>query len=204
MHRLSKVLPALLLACSCPADSLSVGVLSFDVFIPASGTPGVNAFDIFNYTGPTYGPTLGAPYVSPPVTLGNLSLTVLFQGGASQTFTPANVAPGELLDSMGNPVIQFPSTTNFTSALLTATLSATNLQLSNGSTFNASSLLSVSLTPSSGMNLQAGTDLALINAQSAAAAGTPEPASLGLVLLSSILLFVYAHRRSRQVSHVGR
>lgn len=187
--RLAAALPILFVACGyCYGDSVPIGVLSLDVFIPASGTPGVNALDIFNYTGPTYGPALGSPYVSSSVTLDNLSLTVFFLGGGSQTFTPGNLNPGELVDSMGNPVIQFSSTTNITSALLTATLSSTTLTLSNGSAFNALPPISVDLTPSSGSTLSAGLDLVLIEAESSTTASSPEPASLGLSILGLVLI----------------
>jgi len=90
---------------------------------------------------------------------------VNFQGGSSQVIDLGNLDPGELLDSGGNPVVQFPSTDEFTSAVFAATLSQSSFKLSDGSTFNAASSISVDLLPSSGSLLQAGVDFGTINAE---------------------------------------
>ena len=166
----------------CSAAEIAIGVLSFDVFIPASSTPGVNAFDVFNNTGATYGPTIGSMYIADPVNLDNLSLTVLLNGGGQQTLSLGNLAPGELLDASGNPTVQFPSTTTFVSAVLTGTMDSTNLTLSNGSTGTFSPSFSVDLIPSSGMTLVAGQDLAAIEADYQTV--IPEPGTGWLFLIA--------------------
>ncbi|HXM45187.1 MAG TPA: hypothetical protein VN924_28370 [Bryobacteraceae bacterium] len=166
------------------ASEITIGLLSFDVVIPAGNSPGINAFDIYNFTGSTYGPFAGVPYVTDSVTLDDTLLTVDFQDGSSQlAFGPDDIGPGELPGG-----IQFPSSTQFVSATLTATLSQTVFTLSDGSTFTAAPTISVDLTPSSGGLLVAGVDFAAIYAESAAI-GTPEPCSgillaLGLVGLA--------------------
>ena len=169
------------------------GLLSFDVLIPAgNGSPGIDAFDLFNLTGPAYGPAAGSPYVADSLTLDNVVLTAFFAGGSWQTFDLGNLAPGELVDAGGNPVVQFPGSAEFTSATLSATLSQTTFTLSDGSTFTASPSISVDLTPSSGGLLAAGVDLAAIYAEPAGTA-TPEPGTL--VLLPLGLLAIEALKR---------
>jgi len=172
-------------------SEIVVGVLSFDVFIPAgNNSPGISAFDIFNFTGPAYGPAAGSPYVADSLTLDNVVLTAFLSGGSWQTFDLGNIGPGELLDAGGNPVVQFPGSWQFTSATLTATLSETTVTLSDGSTFTASPSISVDLTPSSGGLLAAGLDFAPIYAEAATGA-VPEPGtllSLPLGLLAMALL----------------
>jgi hypothetical protein len=173
--------------------SLLTGVLSFDIFIPSGGNgPGINAFDIFDFTGPVYGPVAGSAYAANSLTLDNVVLTAFFLGGASQTFELGDIGPGELLDSDGNPVVQFSSSSQFTSATLTATLSQTTFALSDGSTFNASPSISVELTASVGGLLVAGVDFAPIYAEAGRAA-TPEPGTL--ILLPLGLLAVAALKR---------
>jgi len=170
-----------------------VGILSFDVFIPAgANSPGIDTFDIFNFTGPAYGPLAGSPYVPDSVTLDNVILTAFFMGGAWQTFDLGNLDPGQLLDSGGNPVVQFPGSAQFTSATLTATLSQTSFTLSDGSTFTASPSISVDLAPSSGGLLVAGVDFAPIYAEPSGGAA-PEPGTL--VLLPLGLMAVAALKR---------
>ncbi len=120
-------------------------------------------------------------------------LTAFFLGGASQTFELGNIGPGELLDSDGNPVVQFSSSSQFTSATLTATLSQTTFALSDGSTFNASPSISVELTASVGGLLVAGVDFAPIYAEARSRAATPEPGTL--ILLPLGLLAVAALKR---------
>ncbi|MGH9354068.1 MAG: hypothetical protein ACRD2G_18215, partial [Terriglobia bacterium] len=105
-------------------------------------------------------------------------LTVTFQGGATQTFNLGDIAPGELLDTNGNPIVQFPTTENFTSAEFTATLNPTTLTLSDGTSFTADGSITADLTPSSGSTLVAGTDFALINAEPVQVTPVPEPSSL--------------------------
>jgi hypothetical protein len=98
------------------AEGIAIGLLSFDVFIPASTTlpvQGTNAFDIFNYTKPTFGGILGAPFASDSLSFENVSPHGDPQSGSPQTFNLGNLGPGEALDANGNPLIQFPSMEDF-------------------------------------------------------------------------------------------
>ena len=177
------------------AEGIKIGLLSFDVFIPASTTPpvqGINAFDIFNYTGPTFGGTLGPPFASESLTFENASLMVTPGSGSPQTFSFGNIGPGELLDANGNPVVQFPSTDNFVSATFTATLSPTTFKLSDGSTLVASGALSAELIPSSGSLLQANVDSVVIFATP-----VPEPGVLALLAPAIVGIFGVLVRRRR-------
>jgi hypothetical protein len=175
-------------------SEIVVGVLSFDVVIPAgNGSPGISAFDIFNFTGPIYGPLASPPYATGSLTLDDVVLTAFLAGGSTQTFDLGNIAPGELLDANGNPVVQVPGSWQFTSATLTATLSQTTFMLSDGSTFTAAPSIALDLTPSSGGLLVAGLDFAAIYAEPAT--GTvPEPGTLVLLPLGLLALALTGRR----------
>jgi hypothetical protein len=166
------------------ADSIPIGVLSFDVFTPlANGSPGVNAFNISNFTG-TFDLPPDLP-ASTALTFLNAILTVDPNGGPPQAISLGDIGPGPLLDSGGNPlsVLQFPSTTDFTSATFMATLNPAMFLLSDGSTFVGEAALSMTLSPSSGLVLGAGTDNALIVALPAAE--VPEPGTF-IVLTAAL------------------
>jgi hypothetical protein len=81
------------------------------------------------------------------------------------------------LDGFGNLVVEVPDNEVFTSAELTATLSATTFARAGGGVFTASSTaIDTLLLPSSGPNLIAGADLALIEASgSISTPPVPEP-----------------------------
>lgn len=165
------------------ANSIAIGLISFDAFIAgAPGSPGTNAFNITNFTGD---PGLGG-FALPPsfpvfslLTFNNSTLTLAFSNGTSQVISLGSIGPGPLLDPNGNPLapLQFPDTTVFSSAIFQGTLSLTNFVLSNGSPFvPLSNFFSVTLLPSSGSSLAAGTDFALIQV-----APVPEPGTLFLM-----------------------
>jgi hypothetical protein len=191
------LLPAVLLGLALmPAarSEIVVGVLSFDILIPpGAGSPGIAAFDILNFTGPVYGPLAGPTYVADSLTLDNVVLTAFLAGNSSQTFDLGSIGPGELLDSSGNPVVQFPGSAEFTSATLTATLSQTDFTLSDGSTFTALPSISVDLGPSSGPVLVAGIDFSPLYAEPASET-VPEPATMVYVSLGLMAVAV-ARRR---------
>ncbi|MEO8659819.1 MAG: PEP-CTERM sorting domain-containing protein [Bryobacteraceae bacterium] len=176
----------LLLTCMLVVPALSTeiiasGVVSFDVFIPsADQVTGVNAFNIYNFTGPTYGPILGTPYVATSLIFQDATLTLNVQGGSQQVINLGDIAPGLLQDNDGNPVVQFPATILFTSAIFQATLTPTSFLLSDGTTFLTSPSILLNLTPASGTVLVAGTDLAPIYLQSEGSA-VPEPGTLTLI-----------------------
>ncbi len=165
------------------AASLSIGLFSFDVFTPsADGSPGVNAFNISNFTG-AFDLTPDFP-ASTALTLRDAMLTVVPLSGPPQIVQLGNIGPGPLLDPVGNPILalQFPGTINFTSANLTATLTPIAFVLSNGDAFVADPMVSVTLSSSTGL-LVAGVDNAVITAQPAATVSEPGaliPLTIGL------------------------
>src|ERR1019366_312893 len=118
-------------------DTVNIGLISFDVFIPGDiNTPGVNVFNIYNFTGD---PSLGG-FALPPdfpamesLTFLSSSLT-LMSGGSPLAIPLGDLGPGAL--SPTDPV-QFPDTSLFTGAIFTATLSRTSFLLSGGGAFLA-------------------------------------------------------------------
>ena len=187
-HRFALV-PLLLciLPVAAAADTIDIGLMSFDVVIPAGVAPGVNAIELYDFTGTTYGPFAGIPYVVDPLDLDDAMLTVYFLGGGSSVVQNQDLSPGELL-------YFFPSTTEIASAVLTATLSQTSFTLSDGSTFTAVADITVDFLPSSGGMLEAGVDFAPINAQSAGGSGTPEPGAAIMVSRGMLGLAVWRKR----------
>jgi hypothetical protein len=169
---------------------VNIGLISFDVFIPGDiNTPGVNVFNIFNFTGD---PLLGG-FALPPdfpvmdsLTLLSGSLT-LMSAGSPLVIPLGALVPGAL--SPTDPV-QFPDTSLFTGAIFTATLSQTSFLLSDGSTFLAgSSTITAELLPSSGSSLVAGTDFAVMTVSD-----VPEP-STSLLLGTALAILVGIRRR---------
>lgn len=174
------------------ADTVSVGVVSFNTLIPgAPGSPGVNDFEIDNFTGP-FDLAPDFPSVT-SLSFNNVTLILSLVGGGTQTITLGNLTAGSY-----TPVnLQFSASDGFSSAQLTATLNQTTFSLSGGSSFSATSAqLSVLLTPNSGPSLTPDTDFSLISVSDAAATSVPEPATswaVGATLASVI----YASRRKR-------
>jgi hypothetical protein len=179
-----------LLPVSSFADSINLGLILFESQIPGGGAPGVNAFEIDNFTGD---PLLGGNALPPdfPVvdflTFKGSSLTVNEPGGTSSTFSLGDIGPGQFFSQ------PFPNTILFTSARFTATLSPTSFLLSDGTTTTASSPdISVDLLPSQGPTLTPDVDQQLISVST-----VPEP---GSVFLLGTGLFVFlALKRLRRV-----
>ncbi|MDE3178379.1 MAG: hypothetical protein KGM47_01865 [Acidobacteriota bacterium] len=193
------------------AGEVTIGLLSFDQLIPANGSvAGINAFDLYNFTGPTYGPLVGPPYASDSLTFANAKLTVKYELACTTPICPhviavftqsldlGDIAPGELLDTNGNPIAQFPSTYLFLSSTLTATLSPTTFTLSDGTTFTAAGSITAGITLPSGSFLVAGTDFTAINAEQSSAIPTPEPSTLALLLADLIGLFIFSFLLKRR------
>jgi hypothetical protein len=183
-----RLLAALLLVCavafppSASADMISLGLVSFDTFIPGPG--GTTAFSILNLTGD---PAIGGFALPPdfpvvtPLTFDAPLLTWTGASGGSFDFGSVGIAPGSLDPA---PQIQFPDTTPFLSATFTATLSTGLFELADGRFFQA---LSPAITASL-LNLDAGVlmpgDFAVLSVDATevpSATPVPEPASVTLV-----------------------
>jgi hypothetical protein len=107
----------LLMAAPANAGTIALGVFSFDNLIPDGATPGVNVFDVANFTGATWGLPPDFP-VSDELTFQDVTLTLEGDMGTQQ-FDLGDIDPG-----IFNPpsTIEFSDTINFTSATLSATL----------------------------------------------------------------------------------
>ena len=176
--------------------TVNVGFISFDVLIPAGAGPGVNVFNISNFTGDPGSGGFALPPDFPAFTgLTFLSASLIVDNGVSPNVIPlGNLGPGSL--SPTDPV-QFPDTASFISATFMATLSQTTFVLADSSTFTAGSpTITVQFLPSSGPTLQAGTDFALISVTDAA--GIPEPTTWTLAVAGVGVMAMMAHRRRRR------
>ena len=181
-------------AAACHAGELSVGYLSLDnLFAGAPGSPGVNAFTVGNLTGDplTGGNDLPPTFpVVTPLTFKNSTL-VLWSGSTSQTIDLGDIGPGFFSPFS----LEFADTVLFSSAVFSATLDSTNLQLDGGGTVTlAFPNVSASLLPSGGPNLTPGVDLVLLNVSFEAPAAVPDPPTRTLLVLP--LLFLWRYRRA--------
>jgi len=191
------MLGVLLTIASCSADPMLLGTFSFDQLVLASqSSSGVNAFTISNYTGD---PGVGGFALPPdfpvysPITFKNIVVT-LVSGGMLQTYSVPDVVGGSITPAQ----LQFPDTLTFDSASISLSLDQASLTLSDSTVFDAIPLVTVTIVPSTGPFLAAGTDFALLAAN---AAGTeiPEPRSTAAVILASIA-FAMKGRRSNVVT----
>ena len=182
----------LLTATAAWADVQSLGVLSFDNVIPGSpGSAGQNQFTVLNLTGNS---GVFIPGVIDSLTFQSASLALTDSSGTSIVSLPDISAT----NSQATPL--FVDTDLFTLAVFQATLSQTQFKLDNGSIFQASSnVLSATLLPSSGPDLVAGVDFALINVSGTVLPpAVPEPTTLMLLALGSpFLLRKYSNPRPR-------
>jgi hypothetical protein len=85
------------------ADTINLGFISFDGFIPgSSGSPGVNEFSINNFTGD---PGLGGSALPPDfpifssLTIQGAQLTV-FEPSGNEVFPLGDLAPGTVLSDL--------------------------------------------------------------------------------------------------------
>jgi hypothetical protein len=195
---LFNVVLLLVSAFSTPAGAarLNLGFISYDVLIPSDiGTPGVNVFNVSNFTGDP----LAGGFALPPdfpafaaLTLVGSSLT-LDDGGPPNIVPLGNIGPGPMTPPLS---LQFADTASFSSAVFTATLSQTRFLLSDGFIFEAdSSAVTATLLPSVGPSLAAGSDFAIIAVEGQI---VPEPGSLMLtaVTLAGGLIYARSHRRA--------
>jgi hypothetical protein len=181
---------------------LQVGLLSFDSFIGPNedpDVPGVNAFNVFNFTG-EFG--LLDPNAAQALTFGQIILTL--DSDTESASGPLNVSdfgPGQLLDLDGNPVLQWSDQIAFRSATLRGDVDLTSFLLPDGFLFTVTpQSLSASLFPATGGSLGAG-DFAIIELhgdRTEAPTGVPEPSSLILIGWGLAgLTGISRHRRHR-------
>ncbi len=190
---MKRFVAALILAASAVIPSraalVEVGLASYDQFIPQGAGPGVNAFDVLNLTGAFALPP-DAP-VDTPLTFQNLMLSVHQSGGGTLTYSLGSLDPGVLLDVNGNPVVQVPDSSAFTSATLSGTISPAAFVLNGTGVTVSPASFTATILPSSGHLLQVGDSAnILINVVPSHSTSVPEPASiacfgLGLLLLAS-------------------
>jgi hypothetical protein len=174
MKRIFLVLALVLVLLGCCdrsyADSVAIGILSYDPYT-GFGTPSqIDIFDISNNTGGSSVPSLFP--VTTSLTFDNLILTVANADLSTTIYSEGSAGEGptfffdtQVLDSL-SPL----------GAVLTGTISPTTVTLSDGSTVNIAGDFSTVLIPSSGTSLSASTDFAIIYAQE-----VPEPSSLLLL-----------------------
>ena len=174
------------------ADIINLGFISYDQLVPPGTGPGVNAFDISNFTGDP----LGGGFALPPdfpvytfLTFTNASLTL--NDGSPMMIDLGAIAPGPLTPPAE---LQFPDTTSFSSAVFSATLSQTSLLLSDGTTFITDSpTITATILPASGPSLSPG-DFAVISTTGSVST-VPEPSSFALIGTAVLCLFVRAKVR---------
>lgn len=142
------------LAPAVRADELALGTISFNNPLPGS----TNSFDITNISGDTTG-----FYTSTAATFMNATLTL----SDGEVIVLGDIAAQDSITFPDLPAVQFPAADTFTSAEFKATLDVTNFLLPDGTTFTGSSTIDTLMLPSSGNDLVAGTDFAIINASSA-------------------------------------
>lgn len=153
---------------------VAIGFLSFDVFIPGStDTPGINTVTVANLTGgfalpPTF-PVLNV------VTFLNSAVTI-DSSGSQSIVNLGDFAPG-FSDS---GTLLFPEPVPFSSITFTATIDPLVFLTPDGVLTLTSSAIVVTLTPTIGGTLVAGTDFVLITADGEPA---PEPTTWIMIAL---------------------
>jgi hypothetical protein len=181
---------------SVRADEIPIGYIAYSSFqFDANGNLITTTLSVNNFTGD---PTLGGfalPPDFPVVTFLNIDDATLTLEGPSAPSSPISLgtlAPGPLLDPLGDPLtsLTFAAGSTFTSALLEGTLSTTTVTLADGTVVNLSPTISTVLLPSLGGSLTPDLDVALIEANTAPVVPTPEPPAIYLMALGMLCLVV--------------
>jgi len=176
------------------ADTINVGFISFDGFIPgSSGSPGVNEFSINNFTGD---PGLGGSALPADfpiftfLTIQGAQLTVVEPSG-HEVFALGDLTPGTVTSDL------FTASTDILSATLSGTISQTSLALSDGTTFTVESAsIDATVFPSSPPFLSP-TDNGLITVSNTAVTAVPEPATWCLLLVGVLPFMFKQIKKSR-------
>lgn len=162
MNRSKLILVVIALAASpLSGEIVNIGVFSFNNLNPGvSGSPGINDFEIDNFTGSLFGLPPDFP-VADSITFDGVQATLFPSGGgSSQTISLGDLAPGVYTPDG----LQFLDTSQFAEATLQATLSQTSFALSDGATFLAdSAAIDATLLPSLGPVLQPGQDFVILS-----------------------------------------
>ena len=170
------------------AATLTVGTINYDLTTP----PGAAQFDIVNYTGPNASPAPDTTFpVTTSVSLSNLSLTVGFASGPSETFGSSyfTLAPDRLSfdgTALSTGIGQPSGLAGATSAVLTGAFSTTSFVLNDGTTVTVDPTFSATISDTGGLT---DGDFGLITATTSGSGGgggggtgvTPEPETFALV-----------------------
>jgi hypothetical protein len=178
------------------ADSVQVGQVSFNAV--SAGTPGLNQFEVDNFTGTNNLFGILSPvadnlaFLSATLTLtcANAACTSDL-GGGTQVIQLGEIDPGAIVTQF------FSSTDEFSQAVFTENFSETSVRLIDGTTFLGSESMTTDLLPSSGTALTAGQpgDTVTLFDPSAPAV-TPEPCTW--LMISGGLAGLFAMRRRSQ------
>jgi hypothetical protein len=174
----------LLTISSLAADSLNIGVLSFNNLNPGGGgSAGINDFEVDNLSGALFALPPDFP-VSDSITLRGVQVTVFpTGGGSSQVVSLGDLSPGVYTPD----ALHFLDSSQFAEATLQAALSQTSFLLFDGSTFVAdSAAIDATLLPSSGPVLQPGQDFVVLSVSGEVSA-VPEARHTAFFLVALII-----------------
>ena len=177
---------AVLLVAGClpaSADPMTLGSLSFDSIIVGIS----DQFTISNFSGIDLPPDL--PVIT-SVTFQNAELALFGPSIPASPILLGDIIPGMSASGLISDASQI------TSAVFTATLSETILSLDGGGTETVDSLITATLSPSSGLYLLAGTDSTVIEATAPTTAlAEPSTSAIAVSLIGLAALMSLIRRR---------